>query len=60
MTKEELKVRTKNLVISIFKFIEKLPKSKSNVVISYQLLKSSSSVAANYKQLAELNQIKIF
>lgn len=66
MIKEDIKARTKNLAILIFKFIEKLPKSKSVDVIFYQLLKSSSSVAANYRAACRaksnqdfLNKLKI-
>lgn len=66
MMKKEIKARTKNLAILIFKFIEKIPKSKSVDVISYQLLKYSSSVAANYRAACRaksnqdfLNKLKI-
>ncbi len=66
MTKEELKKRTKLFAIRIFKFIETLPKSKSIDVISYQIFKSSSSVAANYRAVCRgkseadfLNKLKV-
>ncbi|HVA99131.1 MAG TPA: hypothetical protein VNG53_09565 [Bacteroidia bacterium] len=49
MTKEELKSRTKLFAIRTFKFINTLAKNKSVDVIAYQVLKSSSSVAANYR-----------
>ena len=49
MTKEELKNRTKLFSLNVFKFLLTLPKSKAVDVITYQLLKSSSSVAANYR-----------
>jgi len=41
--------RTKAFAIRVFKFIEKLPKTKGTDVISYQLLKSASSIAANHR-----------
>jgi four helix bundle protein len=49
MTKQELKNRTKRFAINTIKFVESLPKSKTNDVISYQLLKSATSVGANYR-----------
>lgn len=49
MNKQELKDRTKNFSLNVFKFLMQLEKSKAVDVISYQLFKSSSSVAANYR-----------
>ena len=49
MDKNELLRRTKEFAVRVFKLIDTLPKSKSADVVSYQLLKSSSSVAANYR-----------
>ena len=49
MTKQELKNRTKRFAIDAIKFVESLPKSKTNDVISYQLIKSATSVGANYR-----------
>src|SRR3954470_21825868 len=49
MTKEELKKRTKKFAVDSILFVEDLPKSKVNDVISYQLLKSATSVGANYR-----------
>ncbi len=66
MTKEELKKRTKLFAIRVFKLIDTLPKTKSTDVIAYQILKSSSSVAANYRAVCRgksegdfLNKLKI-
>lgn len=66
MTKEELKSRTKLFAIRTFKFINTLAKNKSVDVIAYQVLKSSSSVAANYRAVWRgksnydfLNKLKI-
>ena len=41
--------RTKTFAIRVFKFVEKLPKTKGTDVIIYQLLKAASSVAANHR-----------
>jgi four helix bundle protein len=49
MTKQELKNRTKKFAIETIRFVESLQKSKTNDVISYQLLKSATSVGANYR-----------
>ncbi len=49
MNKNDLKDRTKRFAIDTIRFVNTLPKSKSNDVISYQLLKSATSVAANYR-----------
>ncbi|MEO8116963.1 MAG: four helix bundle protein [Bacteroidota bacterium] len=66
MQKEELKLRTKIFAIQVFKFINTLEKNKSTDVISYQILKSSSSIAANYRAACRakskadfLNKLKI-
>lgn len=66
MTKEELKKRTKSFAIGVFKFLMEIEKNKAVDVISYQLFKSSSSVAANYRAVCRgksnsdfLNKLKI-
>jgi four helix bundle protein len=66
MTKEELKNRTRQFAIDVFKFLMAIPKSKDVDVISFQLFKSASSVAANYRAVCRgkssadfLNKLKI-
>ena len=49
MNKKELKNRTKAFAIRVFKFLMTLEHNKAVDVISYQLFKASSSVAANYR-----------
>lgn len=49
MDKYELLERTRQFAIKVFRVINRLPKSEAAKVITYQLLKSSSSVAANYR-----------
>ncbi len=49
MGKDEFLNRIKKFAISVFKLVDKFPKSKAAEVIPYQLLKSSSSVAANHR-----------
>jgi len=54
MTKEEfkkwLKARTRTFAVSVFKFVDELPKTASTQVISCQLAKSASSMGANYRE----------
>jgi four helix bundle protein len=45
---EELKIRTKQLGLRIIRLIEALPPSKAANVIGNQLLRSGTSVGANY------------
>ncbi|MBI3500382.1 MAG: four helix bundle protein [Bacteroidetes bacterium] len=52
MNKNDLIERTRKFAIRVFKLVDLLPKSKATDVISYQLLKSASSVAANYRASA--------
>jgi four helix bundle protein len=49
MNKIDLKNRTKKFALETIHFVNALPKSKSNDVISYQILKSATSVTANYR-----------
>jgi four helix bundle protein len=49
MNSEELKSRTKKLAIRIIHFVDKLQKNDSTTVISKQIIRSSTSVAANYR-----------
>ncbi|MBS1486023.1 MAG: four helix bundle protein [Bacteroidetes bacterium] len=49
MDKVELQTRTREFAKRVFKLTEKLPASQASKVITYQLLKSASSVAANYR-----------
>lgn len=49
MDKEELIARTRRFAILVFKLCNRFPRSQSAKVVTYQLLKASSSVAANYR-----------
>jgi four helix bundle protein len=46
---EELKTRTKKLAVSIILYYKKFPKTEEAKIIGRQLLRSSTSVAANYR-----------
>ncbi len=46
---EKLKKRTKRFPIDVIRFIRKMPDNQETWVIGKQLLRSASSVAANYR-----------
>ncbi len=50
MDKNDLMLRAKTFALRVINLVETLPKNKANDVISYQLLKSSTSIGANYKE----------
>ena len=49
MDKAELIRRTQKFAVNIIKFIETLPNRRALNVLSNQLLRSSSSIGANYR-----------
>jgi four helix bundle protein len=49
MTKEELKNRTKKFALMIIRLVEYLPNTKAGQTIGNQLIRSGTSVAANYR-----------
>jgi four helix bundle protein len=49
MTKEELKNRTKKFALLIILLVEKLPNTRAGNTIANQLIRSGTSVAANYR-----------
>jgi four helix bundle protein len=49
MTPEELKKRTKHFALRVIKLFNSLPKRKDAEVLGMQLLRSSTSVGANYR-----------
>ena len=49
MTSEELRARTKDFAIRIVRLYRALPKSTDAQVLGKQLLRSGTSVAANYR-----------
>lgn len=66
MDKEELKTRTKKFAVRVFKFLLSVEKCKEMDVITRQLLRSASSVAANYRATCRgksnadfLNKLKV-
>lgn len=66
MDKNELQQRTHHFAVRVFKLIERIPYSQASKVVSNQLLKAASSVAANYRavnraksQADFINKLKI-
>ena len=49
MTKDELKERTKTFAVLIIKIIEEIPNTIAGRTISNQIVRSATSVAANYR-----------
>ncbi|MFZ6001384.1 MAG: four helix bundle protein [Bacteroidota bacterium] len=49
MNKLELTKRTREFAVRVFRMVEQFPQTPASKVITYQLLRSSSSVAANYR-----------
>ena len=49
MTPDELKARTKAFSLRIFKLVDVIPRSPAGQVISKQILRSATSVGANYR-----------
>src|SRR6476646_6173433 len=49
MTESELKHRTKAFALAVLDFVEALPKSTVFDTLANQLIRSSSSVGANYR-----------
>jgi len=50
MNREELEKWTKEFALEIIRFVSALPKNKVTNVLGYQLLKSGTSVGANYRE----------
>lgn len=48
--KKELEARTKRFALSTIELVGKLPRGKVSDVIGYQLLKSGTSIGANYRE----------
>ena len=49
MTPDELKKRTKQFGLRVIRLVESLPDTKTAATIGYQLLRSGTSVGANYR-----------
>ena len=50
MDKTELEKRTKAFALQVIRYVSALPKCKESDVLGYQLLKSATSIGANYRE----------
>lgn len=57
---KELEKRTKNFALRIIKFVSGFPKNKIYDVIGHQLLKSGTSIGANYREANRAESRKDF
>ncbi|RPI61515.1 MAG: four helix bundle protein [Planctomycetaceae bacterium] len=60
MTPEEMKTRTKALGLRIFRLVDSLPSTRSADVIGRQLLRSATSVGANYRAACRAKSVADF
>jgi four helix bundle protein len=49
MNKIEMQNRTKSFAVRTFKMAEKLPNSRGTTIIANQIIRSSTSIASNYR-----------
>ncbi len=55
---EEYRLRTKRFAIAVIRFVEDLPKTTAGFVLGKQLLRSATSVAANYRAMCLARSVK--
>ena len=60
MTANQLKARTKSFSLSIIDLVEQLPITISSKVIAFQIVKSGTSVGANYRAACRARSDKEF
>ena len=60
MTNNELKVRTKNFSLTLIDLVEKLPNTMSAKVVANQLVRSGTSVGANYRAVCRARSDREF
>ncbi len=57
MTEAAFKQRTKKLALDVIRFVDDLPRSRSADVLTGQLLRSATSVAANYRSACRAKSV---
>ena len=60
MDKTDLEKRTKSFALKTIQFVANLPKNKITDVLGYQLLKSGTSIGANYREANRAESRKDF
>lgn len=58
--KEKMLQRTLQFSLDIIKELDKVPKNQANIVITNQLLRSGTSIGANYREACEAESSKDF
>ena len=59
MDEKMFKARTKKLAVAIIKEVDKLPRSLATDVIGKQLVRSGTSIGANYRAACRAKSIAI-
>ena len=60
MGQRDLKQRTKLFALAVILFVESLPKTRTAEIISRQLLRSATSVGANYRSACRARSVADF
>src|SRR5258708_10929060 len=60
MTKDELKLRTKQFALRVMKLVDALPRSTSGRAVGNQLVRSGTAVGANYRAACRARSRKEF
>ena len=60
MTREQLKKRTKEFAKDVIRLVEKLPNNRVGGTISDQIVRSSTSVASNYRAVCRAKSDRDF
>jgi four helix bundle protein len=60
MNNENLKLRTKRFALDVIAFVEKLPRDRTCDVLGRQLLRSGTSVGANYRSACRAKSLADF
>jgi four helix bundle protein len=66
MNKQELALRARQFAVDVFRLADEFPQARAAMIVTNQLLRSSSSIAANYRAALRakskadfLNKLKI-
>ena len=60
MDSKEMKGRTKDFAVRVINMVDQLPKSRAASVISNQILRSATSIGANYREACRARSHKEF
>jgi four helix bundle protein len=60
MTRSEMEARTKKFAIAVIRFVDKVPTNKATQLMSSQLLRSATSIGANYREASRAESRRDF